>query len=1846
MSSSDQPAELLAALAKRKELRKRVTSIFNNRTDFDDLSPLEIYVQIQLLEKFNVSLRNVNDIIDAHSDGDTTEEEYTRRFDYENKIFTCISDLKFRSSETNNTAHTDTNGARTLLRSPVAPLPKFSSSEGEDLTRFLSEFEDTVSKYKYGEYDKLLLLKQQVSGRALILINSLESDKQGYTQAKELLQEALASTDVQINNTIKQFTDLKLDYRTDPFEFISKVKKLLENIDKLKISENHFVQFFVWRGLNDCFQEQLIQITNSIRPDLDTIMSKFFVASERYASIQKKSVPDNASSTSFAAKVNFNRSLPEHDKFSKTRSNIKCSLCLASKEVENNHYTYKCCTYKTPQSKIDLLNKLGGCTKCGYTNHKTESCRYKFSQKCRNCNGWHQTYLCLKNSSTNQMHVSNHMITITESLRSTVTNNSILPTFSCTINDYKIRGLKDCGSQTNFISERIANTLNLKVIDSSVSLTVNGINSTKSYQTRLVEFPVRFGMEEYVIEALCIPDININIALNNLGKVVHEFQLRGYKLADTFLNGDSYYIDNLDLILGTKSAHCLPETEIVIGLESVYSETHCGILLRGDVEQFLSDVENLPNLSEKPKTDRKFKFSSDCVSNESVISCLSSVSQYETLDDCGVIESELKNASEDILDKYCNIHLNYDPPSEDKDSVLNNQLAEFALDNIKTNTEGRIVLPLLWNNSVSHLLGNNKNLSISILKSNLNKLSKQPELLKLMDQTFKDQIASGIIEEIHDIELFERDNPAHSYLPHMGVFKLNRDTTKCRIVYLSNLCGKEKSRKMTVSHNQAIHCGPSLNQKLSAALLHLKFDQNILCFDIAKAFNCLALNEEDQNRLCLLWFRNVDQGDFSLVPYKHARLSFGLRCSPALLMLALFWMLVVNVENDSEELKYLKSLIYQLSYMDNLAVSANNQNDLVKYYECLENIFKPYGFPLQQFITNDSQLQDLINRKFGETPSDVVKLLGLEWNRVHDYLSTKPINLDKNAKTKRSILSTIASQFDLLNYNAPLMNRAKLFLHSLQCDDGVSWDSVIDSSKLREWRNIVKQVNAAPPIKITRFVGRRDGTFRLLGFSDSSKTIYGTVIFIQDTETNQVNFLMSKSKIANKTLETKSIPSLEMQGIVLATECLIDIRKDLSGSDCVVPVDIKEMVVYTDSLVCLSWINSCVNKLDKLQKYSVFIQNRLHRLIELANVFPVSFKFISGCDNPADCVTRCLSYKQLTKTNYVSGPEFLKSSEVEQSRDEIFTVNVPNPNIDCSDVIVDSNVGYSSFDELSFTSNLDNSSSYRKLRNIYSLCFQFINKLKIKLHAKDSIKFNHLRLKDENYNYINEASEFLLLRDQSKHYSEIVSYFNSHPKTNKDIPHLVKRLNIYMDKKGLLRVKSKFGKMKDNKLAIFPILLSKDSRLTDLIVVETHKAMMHAGTYSILNEIRLKYWIPHCFSVIKRNLKLCVRCRRFNARPVKLNQSDYRENRINPSQIPFRNLYIDYIGPYLVKLNGENKKVYLLCFTCMFSRAINLKLSLDLSVTEFLRSFQMHCFEFGLPSHVVSDLGTQLVAGSNIITDFLKDNESQKYFEENGVESITFEQYYKGRSELGSLVESCVKLIKRLIYGAIRNNVLNYRDFEFLIAQTIHLVNKRPVAFKESLRDCSGDEFPCAITPENLLRGYDLISLNVVPDLQPNVDGDSDWNVPDNIRNNFESLKRVRSSLIELYHKDFLVRLIEQAVSVKDRYKPVFHKSLNIGDIVILKEPNTKMNHYPMGLVKALQTNDLGEVTGATVLKGSSRELVKRHSSTIIPLLTSDEDLKSPIDQIVVSSDPSSITRRARASALQSRILTRQMLNC
>ena len=217
----------------------------------------------------------------------------------------------------------------------------------------------------------------------------------------------------------------------------------------------------------------------------------------------------------------------------------------------------------------------------------------------------------------------------------------------------------------------------------------------------------------------------------------------------------------------------------------------------------------------------------------------------------------------------------------------------------------------------------------------------------------------------------------------------------------------------------------------------------------------------------------------------------------------------------------------------------------------------------------------------------------------------------------------------------------------------------------------------------------------------------------------------------------------------------------------------------------------------------------------------------------------------------------------------------------------------------------------------------------------------------------------------------------------------------------------------------------------------------------------------------------------------------------------------------LINLSSSN-----LCF--FFSRAINFKICYKLDVSSFLRALQLHIFQWGLPEKVLSDLGASIVPAGNIIKDFLKDQECQKFLQINNINGPVFEHVFVGAKHLQGICEIGVKMTKKLIFGTIQKKVLPLQDFEYVVEQTISLVNKRPICFKEGLRNYDPNEITFEpITPEIILKGYYVTDLNIEPGLQPEQLGTWEKAPIDSIRTSYEKLRVCRQKLIDLYKAKF-----------------------------------------------------------------------------------------------------------------------------
>ncbi|KAL7632973.1 UNVERIFIED_CONTAM: hypothetical protein RMT77_016683 [Armadillidium vulgare] len=1060
-------------------------------------------------------------------------------------------------------------------------------------------------------------------------------------------------------------------------------------------------------------------------------------------------------------------------------------------------------------------------------------------------------------------------------------------------------------------------------------------------------------------------------------------------------------------------------------------------------------------------------------------------------------------------------------------------------------------MPLLWNKKLLQFLPNNFHLANSVLKSIHKKFSKQPLKLEAYDNVINEQLQNNIIQPVENINVLKNKNDI-SFIAHNAVFR-DVETTKCRIVYLSNICEKDKLNNL--SHNSVCLPGPNLNNKLDIALILLRFNKYLLIFDLEKAYHQIELLAKDSEKLYFLWFNNIKENDFRVKAYKLLRIPFGVRCSPTILMLALYIILILHVDTYDAFEDELRKCLFNMSYMDNLAYSSNSESDILLAYHKSHAIFNNYKFNLQKFYSNSPEFKKLkdgdlhIENENDSIGDHTTKLLGMIWDTKNDTIYNNNNNLDPKANTLRTILSSVNGLFDPLNIGLPGKNRAKLFLHSLQSNKNISWDTKLDSKILKEYKNICSQYNKSKKPELKRFIGDYSAPYNIIAYTDASKAIYGTVLYLQNVNDNKLHFLCAKNKIISNVNSKRSIPVLELFAIKFGVECINEMIENLTNTFC--PLNIKDVHVYSDSMVALNWLINKVQKFDKIEKKGSVINNVLNFIEAACEKQPITFHHCNGSMNPADFVTRCISYKVLSKTNYLTGP-------IIENNNESLRVTVPNPLYNSTENFNVFNVQTCQYLPLF---KLDMFSSFTKICKVSHFVRKFIHNLKIKVNLKNPNLFpnygpNTVCSFEESCNVIIRQSQLESFQDTLQ--------FLANPTKHKETV-LVTQLNLFLDKNKIIRVKSKFANLNSNFENRNPVLLHKNNKLTEIIIKELHLKMKHAGIYKLLSILRKEFYIPTAYSVVKKNIQDCFKCKLFYGRTVKNNQNHYKDYRINPSKVPYREILLDNLGPFSIKINDIQEKVYILIITCTYTRAVNLIVCSNLDNKSFISAFQFHVFDYGVPQVIVCDQATTFISSINSIKNFLNDDDVKNYLTLHNIKVLEFSPYPAKASFLGGLVESLVKQVKFIIYSAIGKNILKLDEFSLLVKEANMLINKRPIAFKSLLINPDVDpSIPFALTPEILVKGYEVPSVVISKYLYNDEEGqseDPDWSSDrdhDLLFEAFQKYRKVKANLNDLYHEEFLANLQYLATNKHDRYQNKKHTNIEIGDIIAIKEKYCK----------------------------------------------------------------------------------------
>ena len=467
------------------------------------------------------------------------------------------------------------------------------------------------------------------------------------------------------------------------------------------------------------------------------------------------------------------------------------------------------------------------------------------------------------------------------------------------------------------------------------------------------------------------------------------------------------------------------------------------------------------------------------------------------------------------------------------------------------------------------------------MKGQIKRLGNEPKLLGEYDAIIKDQLESGIIEYVSELEAKEKVH----YLPHQAVLRKDAKTTKLRIVHDAS----SKEGKRGVSLNDCLHVGPSLTPLLFDILLRFRVNPVVLIGDIEKAFLNVEVDREDRDYLRFLWVKDIAGDNLEVEVYRFCRVVFGLNASPFLLNATLRHHIETFVERDPIFVQKMKDGFY----VDDLVSGGKHTDEVRDLYEEAKSRMAMGGFELRKWLTNDTALREYINKQESASDTKQVKrlddfetyaqsslgiprdsscdkVLGLIWGCEEDLIKFDLLKLVQSLEdkrlTKKNLLSTLAKMFDPSGLVSCVIVLMKILFQQL-CVDNASWDEELVGKHAKlylDWIDDLKRVETITFDRCVYSKVRGDiQSCELHGFGDASERAYCAVVyFVCRTSTGvHVQLLTAKTRVAP--LKALSIPRLELMSALMLAKLVDSVKKALASQ-----VENLETRYWLDSITC------------------------------------------------------------------------------------------------------------------------------------------------------------------------------------------------------------------------------------------------------------------------------------------------------------------------------------------------------------------------------------------------------------------------------------------------------------------------------------------------------------------------------------------------------------------------------------------------------------------------------------------------------------------------------------------------------
>ena len=1716
------------------------------------------------------------------------------------------------------------------IRLPRLDFPTFN---GDPLQwkSFWDTFECIVDKDdSIDDMMKFTYLRQKLEGQAKIALDGLTLTKANYREAVKLLKERFGDEQFIIQSHMDELLALE-PCESGNVESLRKLYDVVEvhirNLQQFQIALKNYGPVLISIVVNKLPEEVKLEITRQM-PDgkwqiekLMEAVKKEVTARERcyQRSLSNSKYGESSSSTLITGNGNGNRRGGSRGQKNKVRSRSKkfCIFCERS-----NHNSENCRTVTGVVERRNIVRNLGKCFVCLGANHMAKECWSK--RGCSKCNGKHHVSICQNEEQTdggtggqpndteddndgtanivnsdgndssndgddkdsscdeivdkeqitnNIVSVHNKQYVLLQTAKTFVYGQDVKKKASARI-------IFDNCSQRSYINESLRSRLNLqKVGEKHVSIKAFGATKGEVKLVDIVAINVCtreqpgkvVKVRVLVVPLICLPVANQFV--DNTKKrypVLSEIQL-----ADDNKNSTDMEIDILigaNYLCNFVSSESIQVTRFLRAIR-----TNLGWVLNGT-------VEGAPD--ERSSAEISSVLTMHVQEEETTQNFQKQVQRFWEIEDCDVTEEK------------------------------------FDVENFKSliqfNGE-RYTVPLPFLPGMMETLPTNYASSLRRLSSITRKLDGNPEMRVRYNEVIRKQEAENKIERVYDIP---PQGKVH-FLPHHPIEKLDRETTKTRVVF----DGSDGNPSL----NDCLDKGENLVPLLFDVLIRSRFYRIALISDIKEAFLNVGLNKEFRDFVRFLWYDDVyNPEQRNIIMYRFTRVLFGVNASLWLLVVVIHKHLEKYADKDPEFVKY----VLRCLFVDDNVGGADDSTAAFELYAKLKRIFLEAGFDLRKWCSNDSKLVQQIKeaeaaRNQDDGTTDVVtklvmKTLGVTWNVKDDNyeISTKHIfNEGRDIEiTKRNVLKIIASVYDPVGIIALVTITFKIFFQQLT-QMKISWDRVLSVDLQVEWMKILEMLEDDAIFQIPRYVFQSHKlkdmkNIVIHGFCDASDVAYSAVIYaVGEINGERIScFVASKTKVAP--IKKISTPRLELCSCLLLANLMFKVIQALDGV-----VKVSSKVCWNDSVDALCWIKN------PEKRRMVFIENRVRKIRMLMP--PEGWRYIPTDVNPADVASRGIRTRRGVQKEFpkwMSGPAVLLQSPDDWPKDlsdgkeaepeEKVTVNcVPDTEYEvvCLHITCEETSKKIQKVRVQKRPNLEKIIDIERFSCLWKL-------LRVTTWVLRAVaKFKSFSPKHKSEETL--TNKFLSIHEiQESERAWIVTVQQEFDNRSKQLNNT---LGIGLNKDGVLTCR---GRMENADLTIqqkHPILIPGGSHFARLIIRDAHLRTAHGGPKDTLVELRSRYWVTKARTVVRQVLHRCPRpCKRLEGQAFKsVEASQLPTFRVQRSY-PFANTGVDYLGPALVRQVYDHDnvmhKVWIVLYTCAVTRAVHLDLVPDSSASTFLRSLKRFIGRRGVPNLMISDNATCFK------------NEEVRLNEELLRLRVKWQFIAEASPWWGGFWERLVQTVKRSLRKVLFRASVTYEELQTTIVEVEGIVNSRPLTYAY---DNDVEEI---LTPSHLLLGRRLLSTFE----EPFDDGCTVDNVV--LTKRMAYLRSLSEHFWKRFRDEYLLELRSHHTQGKDP-----ERLAEVGEIVVIHGTN-KRNDWRLGKIISLNAGSDGRIRSGVVrtFDGSKSRYIRRAIERLHPIevksvmpVSKEEIAESSnsIDDGIVSSGRSDRPRRVAAGECQKR---------